>query len=146
MSGRGDAGGGARGTEPRQVPPSAYRYVRGERLPVEVLVYEMDPAHLDDYLRVDHEVWTLMEAGAPGFDHVPFLSKEVWVDDSRPGRVTIVFVWESMDAWMHVGAERYQARLQAEFERRFPHPTRLVAAWHEDAKMGLHRVSRFERR
>ncbi|MFM9086153.1 MAG: TIGR03792 family protein [Acidimicrobiia bacterium] len=133
------------GVDPRPVPPSAYRYVRGERLPIEVLVFEMDPAHVDEYLRVDHDVWTLMEAGAPGFDHVPFLSKEVWVDDSRPGRVSIVFVWESMDAWMKVGSSAFQSQLQAEFDRRFPHPVRLVAAPHEDAQMGLYRVSRFER-
>lgn len=139
------ATGGAASAGPRPVAPSAYRYVQGERLPIEVLVFEMEPALVDDYLRADHEVWTLMEAGAPGFDHVPFVSKEVWVDDSRPGRVTIVFVWESMEAWMAVGAADYQARLQEEFERRFPHPVRLVAAWHEDARMGLHRVSRFER-
>ena len=140
-----DEGAPGEDDAPHAVAPSAYRYVRGERLPIEVLVFEMDPAHVDEYLRVDHEVWTMMEAGAPGFDHVPFLSKEVWVDDSRPGRVTIVFVWESMASWMAVGSAGFQARLQAEFDARFRHPARLVQALHEEAAMGLHRVSRFER-
>ena len=80
-----------------------YRYSAGEKLPIEVLVFEMDPAHVDEYLAIDHEVWTLGEATLPGFERIPFLSKEVWLDDSRPGRVSIIFVWESLEAWMRVG-------------------------------------------
>lgn len=124
---------------------ATHRYDHGERLPVEVLVFTVDPAHLDEFLEVDHEVWTLGEAFLPGFERIPFLSKEVWLDDSRPGRVTLVFVWESMDAWRAVGERSIQARLQAEFDARFPHPVRLDEAWHEDTSFGLHRWSRFER-
>ncbi|MEY2966776.1 MAG: hypothetical protein RLY50_826, partial [Actinomycetota bacterium] len=108
-----------------------HSYARNERLPVEVLVFEMDPAVVEEFLRVDHEVWTLGEAYLPGHDHIPFASKEVWLDDAHPGRVTIVFVWESRDAWDRVGDPDVQARLQAEFDSRFPHPVRLVAAPHE---------------
>jgi uncharacterized protein (TIGR03792 family) len=79
------------------VATSGFRYVAGERLPVEVLVFEVEPGHLDEFLRVDHEVWTLGEALLPDLDRIPFLSKEVWLDDSRPGRITLVFVWESME-------------------------------------------------
>lgn len=122
-----------------------YRYLKGERLPIEVLVFEMDPAHVDEYLAVDHEIWTLGEALLPGFEQIPFLSKEVWLDDSRPGRVTIVFVWESLEAWMRVGVKEIQQRLQAEFDARFEHPVKLVEAWHEDTNFGIHRWSRFER-
>lgn len=124
---------------------TTYRYTSGERLPIEVLVFEMDPAHVDAYLALDHEVWTLGEATLPGFERIPFLSKEVWLDDSRPGRVTLVFVWESMAAWMAVGSEEIQHRLQATFDAGFPHPIRLTEAWHEDTNFGIHRWSRFER-
>lgn len=123
----------------------SWSYTRGERLPVEVLVFEMDPAAVDEFLAVDHEVWTLGEALLPGFERIPFLSKEVWLDDSRPGRVSLVFVWESREAWQRVDDRQVQCRLQAEFEQRFPHPVRLVEAWHEDSNLGLHRWSRFER-
>lgn len=130
-------------------PPSSDRgdfiYRSEERLPVEVLVFDVDPEHLDEFLRVDHEVWTLGEALLPGFDRIPFVSKEVWLDDSRPGRVTLIFVWESHHAWQRVDAPEIQARLQAEFEHRFPHRAPLVEAWHEDTRRGLHRWSRFER-
>ncbi|NDF88783.1 MAG: TIGR03792 family protein, partial [Actinobacteria bacterium] len=54
-----------------------FRYTKGERLPIEVLVFEMSPEHVDEYLAIDHEVWTLGEAELPGFERIPFLSKEV---------------------------------------------------------------------
>ena len=122
-----------------------YRYTSGERLPIEVLVFEMSPEHVDEYLAIDHEIWTLGEASLPGFERIPFISKEVWLDDSRPGRVTIVFVWESLEAWMAVGSTDFQQRLQAEFDSRFKHPVKLVEAWHEGTNFGNHRWSRFER-
>ena len=122
-----------------------YKYTKGEKLPIEVLVLEMSPEHVEEFLVADHEVWTLGEAELPGFDQIPFLSKEVWLDDSWPGRVKLVFVWESLEAWMRVGITDIQKRLQAEFDARFKHPVKLVEAWHEDSNFGLHRWSRFER-
>lgn len=122
-----------------------FSYVNGERRPVEVLVFHVDPAHVQEFLRVDHEVWTLGEALLEDHTRIPFMSKEVWLDDSRPGEVTLVFVWESMQQWDAVGRPDVQARLQAEFDARFPHPVRLVRALHEESAMGIHRVSRFER-
>jgi uncharacterized protein (TIGR03792 family) len=105
----------------------------------------VEPAHLDEFLRVDHDIWTLGEALLDGFDRIPFLSKEVWLDDSRPGEVTIVFVWESMESWKRVADGDVQDRLQAEFDARFGHPVTLVRALHEESSFGLHRWSRFER-
>jgi len=124
---------------------SGFRYVDGERLPIEVLVFKVEPERVDEFLLVDHEVWTLGEALLDGFERIPFLSKEVWLDDSRPGEVTLVFVWESLDAWMQVGTEETMRRLQAEFDARFPHPVELIRAPHEDTNFGIHRRSRFER-
>ena len=130
----------------RPVDPATYRYTSGERLPVEVLVFAVDPVHVDEFLHVDHEVWTLGEAFAAANEQIPFLSKEVWLDDSRPGEVTILFVWESMDAWRSVDSDALQQDLQDRFDREFPHPVRLVRAVHEERRRGLHRWSRFERR
>jgi uncharacterized protein (TIGR03792 family) len=122
-----------------------FQYTKNEKLPIEVLVFEMDPKHVEEFLVADHEVWTLGEAELPGFDRIPFLSKEVWLDDSWPGRVKLVFVWESLEAWMRVGKTDTQQRLQAVFDERFKHPVKLVEAWHEESNFGLHRWSRFER-
>ncbi len=122
-----------------------FRYTKGEKLPIEVMVFEMNPEHVDEFLAFDHEIWTLGEATLPGFERIPFLSKEVWLDDSRPGRVSVVFVWESLEAWMRVGSPEIQQRLQSEFDARFKHPVQLIEAWHEDTNFGIHRWSRFER-
>lgn len=123
----------------------SYSYLNNERRPVEVLVFQMDPAVVDEWIRVDHEIWTLKEATMPGLERIPFLSKEVWVDDSKPGQVTVVFVWDTMNEWNAVADPAFQEQLLAEFDNRFPHPYSLVAAPHEDSNMGIFRVSRFER-
>jgi uncharacterized protein (TIGR03792 family) len=122
-----------------------YSYITGEERPVEVLVFRMDPAVVKEFIRVDHEVWTLGEAYTEGLTNLPFLSKEVWLDKSKPGEVTIVFVWDTQKAWDIVGNAEFQKKLQAEFDSRFPHPVELIAAPHEDSNFGIHRVTRFER-
>lgn len=122
-----------------------FRYDSGERLPVEVLVFEVDPDLVDEFLRIDHEVWTLGEAAILGdAEPIPFRSKEVWLDDAHPGRITLVFVWESLDAWMRVGSEENMTRLQSQFDARFPHEVKLMRAYHDESNYGIHRVSRFE--
>ena len=122
-----------------------YSYITNEERPVEVLVFRMDPAVVDEFIRVDHEVWTLGEALMEGLTDIPFLSKEVWLDSTKPGEVTIVFVWDTQKAWDIVGNTEFQKKLQAEFDSRFPHPVELIAAPHEDSNFGIHRVTRFER-
>jgi uncharacterized protein (TIGR03792 family) len=125
------------------MPP--YRYRRIERHPVEVLVFETDPAHVEEFLAVDHEVWTLGEAEMGHTEQIPFLSKEVWLDDAHPGRITLIFVWESMSAWLDVADPAVQEQLQSRFDARFTHPYRLVRALHEESDNGIYRWSRFER-
>ncbi len=125
---------------------NAYTYTSGERRPIEVLIFSMDPAVVDEFIRVDHEIWTLKEAFMEGLSEIPFLSKEVWLDDSKPGEVTIVFVWDTQEQWDAVGNVEFQQQLQREFDTRFPHPITLVATPHEDSRFGIHRVTRFERK
>ncbi len=122
-----------------------FRYSSDELLPVEVLVFEVDPEHVDAFLAIDHEVWTLGEADVLGLDHIPFLSKEVWLDDAHPGRIILTFVWESIESWQHVSDAQRQRELQARFDERFPHRVTLVRALHDESNFGIHRVSRFER-
>ena len=57
-----------------------FGYSHHERLPVELMVFEVDPDDLEEFLRVDHDVWTLGEAFAEGLDRIPFISTEVWLD------------------------------------------------------------------
>ena len=147
---RGGTGGGATpDAVSNDLPPAPdqhrYRYAAGERRPVEILVFEVDIADVDRFLAVDHEVWTLGEAATPGYDGIPFLSKEVWLNDNRPGEITIVFVWPDLASWQAVDQAAFQQQLTDAFERRFQRPSRLVRAIHDEENMGLHRWSRFER-
>jgi uncharacterized protein (TIGR03792 family) len=122
-----------------------HSYSSGERLPIEVLVFEMDPADVEAFLRIDHEVWTLGEAEALDGDDVPFLSKEVWLNEQRPGEITIVFVWPDQQTWDEVGSAELMERLQSEFDRCLGRPYQLTREVHVETDYGLHRWSRFDR-
>jgi len=146
---------------PAPAPGNAFTYTAQERLPVEVLVFRMSPAHVQEFLDLDHQIWTLGEAlqdpfgaawsfaapssapsdptateaeaagavGAVGARadnklptaasttrKIPFLSKEVWLDDREPGTVTLHFVWASRQQWVDVSGEKFQKALQAAFD------------------------------
>ncbi len=126
------------------VDPATYRYDRGERRPVEILVFRVDPADVDEFVRIDHEVWTLGEAAALGGDTAPFLSKEVWLDDDRPDEITIVIEWPSIDVWNAVDDPEIQDRLAAAFDARFARPYEIVGSAADAKRRGIHRRSRFE--
>jgi uncharacterized protein (TIGR03792 family) len=130
---------------PAPPSPTSYGYEAGRRHPIEILVFRVDPDDVDAFLAVDHEVWTLGEAATPGAGEIPFLSKEVWLNDARPGEITIVFVWPDRESWDAVGRPAFQQQLTEAFDRRFERPYALVRAVHEEPDMHLHRWSRFER-
>ena len=130
---------------PEPPPSETYTYTSDERRPIEILVFDVDPTDVEEFLRVDHEVWTLGEANTPGYEGIPFEYKEVWLNDHRPGRITIVFVWPDRASWEAVDQPEFQRRLTEAFDRRFTRPYKLVRAIHDEENMGLHRWSRFER-
>ena len=107
-------------------------------------MFRVEPADVDDFLRIDHDVWTLGEAAALGRDTAPFLSKEVWLDDERPGEITIVIEWPSMDDWNAVDAPAIQERLGEEFDARFARPYDIVRDAGRAKLAGIRRWSRFE--
>ena len=123
---------------------SGFRYESGERRPVEILVFRVDPADVDEFLRIDHEVWTLGEADSPGIDGVPFLSKEVWLDDRRPGEITVVIEWPSIEAWNVVDDPDFQRLLTDRFDARFARPYEVVQGAAAAKELGIRRWSRFE--
>jgi uncharacterized protein (TIGR03792 family) len=122
-----------------------YRFAKDERYPVEQLIFKIDPAHQEEFLKVDHEVWTLGEALHPAWNRVPFLSKEVWINENRPGIIEVVLVWESMEAWRSVDAKEIQSGLIALFDSKFKHPYKLLRAIQNEENFGKYRVNRFER-
>ena len=103
-----------------------YTYTKNEHYPMEHLVFKTAPEDVERFLEVDHEVWTLMEAYAPGFDHM-------------------IFAWESIEAWRKIDQKEYQAQLIQEFESRFGRPYELIRCVQNEENFGVHRYSRFER-
>ncbi len=122
-----------------------YTYTKGEHYPVEHLVFKTAPEDVQHYLDVDHEIWTLKEAFSPIFDHIPFLYKEVWVNDNKPGEIHMIFVWESLESWRKVDDKEYQAKLIKEFDEKFGRPYELIRVVQNEENFGIHRYSRFER-
>ena len=110
-----------------------YTYVKGEHYPVEHLIFETAPEHVQEFLDVDHEVWTLGEA------------ESVWVNDNKPGEMHFIFVWESLESWRKVDDKEVQAALIARFESKFQHPYKLTRCIQNEENFGIHRYSRFER-
>ena len=121
----------------------SYCYEKGQHCPVEHLIFQVEPEHVEEFLQADHEVWTLGEAACGEEGRIPFLSKEVWLNDNRPGEVHVVFVWESMESWKRVADPAIQEELSARFAQRFPYPCRVVRCVEEEENYGIHRWSRF---
>lgn len=56
---------------------------------VERLTFAIDPLHLDDWIRVDHDVWT-----AHLVTRVGFLGKQVWAERGT-NLVHAIVLWEN---------------------------------------------------
>ncbi len=65
--------------------------------PVEELLFRVKPEFVEEFIRIDHEVWTLALSKYPGF-----VSKEIWVNDDNKGEITTVLYWESMSHWKSI--------------------------------------------
>ena len=68
---------------------------------VEYLVFEVKPELVDQFLELDHEYWTLFLKDQPGF-----ISKEVWVNKSKPGEVSMITYWNTMEEWKSIPVEK----------------------------------------
>lgn len=68
---------------------------------VEYLVFEVKPELVDRFVEVDHQYWTLFLKEQPGF-----ISKEVWVNKSKPGEVSLIVYWNSLAEWKAIPAEK----------------------------------------
>jgi uncharacterized protein (TIGR03792 family) len=67
---------------------------------IECLVFEVKPDLIGRFIEMDHEYWTLFLKDQPGF-----ISKEIWVNKSKPGEVTAIICWNSLEEWKSIPAE-----------------------------------------
>ena len=67
---------------------------------VEYLVFEVNPELIDQFIEMDHKYWTLFLKDKPGF-----ISKEVWVNKTKPGEVSMITYWNTMEEWKSIPVE-----------------------------------------
>ena len=68
---------------------------------LEYLIFEVSPALIDTFIDLDHRHWTLFLKDQPGF-----ISKDVWVNRTKPGEVSTITCWRSKQDWEAVPVER----------------------------------------
>lgn len=82
----------------------------GKPAAIEELIFKVKPEFVDEFLKIDHEIWTAMLSSYPGFE-----SKEVWVSKTNPGEITQVIYWSDYDLWKAIPEEDLM-RTQKEFD------------------------------
>jgi uncharacterized protein (TIGR03792 family) len=61
---------------------------------VEYLVFNMAADKVQHFIELDRAVWTRELATQAGF-----VSKEVWINRRKPGEVTTILYWNSLEEW-----------------------------------------------
>jgi uncharacterized protein (TIGR03792 family) len=96
-------------------------------LAVEHLVFQVKPERLEEWLALDHELWTLGESQTwPGM-----VRKEVWLNRLTPGEVHCVIYWQSEAQWLAIDAGWLAANGQRFAERFGADDYRYVRSDHE---------------
>jgi uncharacterized protein (TIGR03792 family) len=80
---------------------------------VEQLILHVKPDLLEEWIELDHEIWSEGLAKWPGF-----AGKEVWVNNDRPGEVMAVVYWSDYDLWKAID-HQWLIETDREFNRRF---------------------------
>ena len=61
---------------------------------IEFLTFDVDPGERDEWLAIEERHWSRYLETCPGF-----IGKEMWIEESAPGRVHAVIRWKSQEAW-----------------------------------------------
>ncbi|MCR0204865.1 hypothetical protein MKC66_09040 [[Clostridium] innocuum] len=54
---------------------------------LEILTYEVDEEYRKEYLKMDHEVWSLGESKFPGY-----IGKDTWISKTYPNQITHIIL------------------------------------------------------
>ena len=92
---------------------------------VEFLVFEMLPEHRERFIQLDNEIWTPALRKQNGF-----VSKEVWIDETKPNQVTLVTYWSSYALWKAIPHAELAAT-DDQFKKAFGHPFKLIKELHK---------------
>jgi len=80
-------------------------------LAIEQLVFQVEPEHLDRWLELDHQIWTVGLAQWTGF-----VGKETWINQDKPGEITAIIYWTSLECWKSIDPE-WVARTDEAFKQ-----------------------------
>ncbi len=89
---------------------------------IEGLTFRVAPEDVKTYLQVEAEVWFDDLALLPGF-----LGGETWVSETNPGEVTLLYFWESEEAFNSISPEFREAHIRRTNEAV---TNEFVSAWH----------------
>jgi uncharacterized protein (TIGR03792 family) len=110
-----------------------------KRFPVEYLIFQLaDPEKVDDFITIDHEVWTTYLASFDGF-----ISKEVWINEKKPGEIHTILIWENLECWKAIPLEQLKAK-DFEFKEKLGSKCEIVRRVHKEYDHGLFKIRHFE--
>lgn len=120
------------------------KYFLNEKLPVEILQFYTKPEYVEEFIKVDYDVWTLKESIDNNIVQYPFYSKEVWLNENNPGEITIIHIWKSLELWKMIDQKEFQKNCIEEFNNKFKYPYRLLTNVHDNNFWSKYRFSRYE--
>lgn len=107
--------------------------------PVEYLVFQLeDPDKTEDFITIDHEVWTTYLSSFNGF-----VSKEVWINTQKPGEIHTILIWENMECWKSIPLDELKIK-DKEFKDKLGSKCEIVRRIHKEYNHGLFKVRHFE--
>jgi len=120
------------------------KYTINEKLPVEILQFYTKPEYVEEFIKVDYDIWTLKEAIDNNIAVYPFYAKEVWLNEQNPGEITIIHIWKSLELWKMLDQKEFQKKCIEEFNNNFKYPYRLLTNVHDQSFWSKYRYSRYE--
>ncbi|MBI9104506.1 MAG: TIGR03792 family protein [Spirochaetales bacterium] len=94
-------------------------------LAVEILRFTMNPDLQERFLKADHDIWTIALSKEDGF-----ISKDVWINKKKPGEITTVIYWESLEKWSAIDHKTLE-RVDREFNDFMGEGSFSLEAMHE---------------
>ncbi len=102
---------------------------------VEILVFEVKNNRRDEFIKLDHEIWTNYLSRHDGF-----IKKEVIVSEKEPNKVWSVIYWNSVEQWKNFPLEKLIEK-DKEFTEKFGADNfKLIGEIHNDHDTGLFKV------
>ena len=80
---------------------------------VEYLVFQVEPDRVDEFVRLENEIWTNELMRQDGF-----ISKDIWINESKPGEVSVIIYWKDFESWKNIPKEVTE-KLTRQFDDQF---------------------------